>query len=143
MWEVWALENKVNMTNLSGSKQNELGLVKIADDVVAIISGLAATEVKGVAGMSGGVTAGIAEMLGRKNLAKGVKVEVGEKEAAIDLYVIVEFGAKIPEVAEQIQKKVREAVDAMTGLIAVEINIHIQGVAFEKHETEDKEIRVR
>ncbi|WP_084054272.1 Asp23/Gls24 family envelope stress response protein [Desulfonispora thiosulfatigenes] len=131
------------MTNLNTSNLNELGSVKIADDVVAIIAGLAATEVRGVAGMSGGVSAGIAEMLGRKNLAKGVKVEVGEKEAAVDLFVIVEFGAKIPEVAQLIQQKVREAIEAMTGLIAVEINIHIQGVAFEKQEIEDKEIRVR
>ncbi|SMB94845.1 Uncharacterized conserved protein YloU, alkaline shock protein (Asp23) family [Desulfonispora thiosulfatigenes DSM 11270] len=135
--------NNVNMTNLNTSNLNELGSVKIADDVVAIIAGLAATEVRGVAGMSGGVSAGIAEMLGRKNLAKGVKVEVGEKEAAVDLFVIVEFGAKIPEVAQLIQQKVREAIEAMTGLIAVEINIHIQGVAFEKQEIEDKEIRVR
>lgn len=140
---VWVLGNNVNMTNLNTSNLNELGSVKIADDVVAIIAGLAATEVRGVAGMSGGVSAGIAEMLGRKNLAKGVKVEVGEKEAAVDLFVIVEFGAKIPEVAQLIQQKVREAIEAMTGLIAVEINIHIQGVAFEKQEIEDKEIRVR
>ena len=111
------MENNINSTNSNALKQNDLGLVKIADDVVAIISGLAATEVSGVAGMSGGVTAGIAEMLGRKNLAKGVKVEVGEKEAAIDLFVIVEFGAKIPEVAEVIQQKVREAVKTMTGFL--------------------------
>jgi uncharacterized alkaline shock family protein YloU len=69
----------------------EMGSIKITDEVVAIIAGIAATEVPGVFGMSGGIAGGIAEALGRKNLSKGVKVEVGEKEAAIDLYIIVEF----------------------------------------------------
>lgn len=135
--------NTDNIANLDTISRNDLGLVKIADDVVAIIAGLAATEVKGVAGMSGGVSAGIAEMLGRKNLSKGVKVEVGEKETAVDLYVIVEFGAKIPEIAQLIQKNVRDAIESMTGLKAIEINIHVQGVAFEKPETEDSQQRVR
>lgn len=129
--------------NLDTITESDLGLIKIADEVVAIIAGLAATEVEGVAGMSGGVSAGIAEMLGRKNLSKGVKVEVGEKEAAIDLYVIVEFGAKIPDVAQLIQQKVKDAIENMTGLKVVEINIHVQGVAFEKMEHEEVHQRVR
>jgi uncharacterized alkaline shock family protein YloU len=111
---------------------NELGTIKITEDVVAIIAGMAATEVPGVAGMSGGIAGGIAEALGRKNLSKGVKVEVGEKEAAIDLYIIVEYGCRIPDVAWNIQEKVKKAVETMTGLNAVEINIHIQGVNIEK-----------
>lgn len=131
-------ENK--MDNI---KENGLGVVKIADEVVAIIAGLAATEVDGIAGMSGGISSGIAEMLGRKNLSKGVKVEVGEKEAAVDLYVIVEFGAKIPEVAQLIQKKVKDEIEKMTGLNAVEVNIHVQGVAFEKVEEEDSPKRLK
>lgn len=124
-------------------EKTELGSIKVADEVVAIIAGLAATEVKGVAGMSGGVSSGIVEMLGRKNLAKGVKVEVGEKEAAIDLLVIIEFGARIPEVAQQIQRNVKNAVESMTGLKVVEINIHVQGVAFEKSEAKDEESGLR
>jgi len=120
-------------------EKTELGSIKVADEVVAIIAGLAATEIKGVAGMSGGVSAGIVEMLGRKNLAKGVKVEVGEKEAAIDLFVIIEFGARIPDVAQQIQRNVKNAVESMTGLKVVEINIHVQGVAFEKPDAKDDE----
>lgn len=124
-------------------EKTELGSIKVADEVVAIIAGLAATEVKGVAGMSGGVSAGIVEMLGRKNLAKGVKVEVGEKEAAIDLFVIIEFGARIPEVAQQIQRNVKNAVESMTGLKVVETNIHVQGVAFEKSEAKDEESGLR
>jgi len=111
---------------------NELGTIKISEDVVAIIAGMAATEVPGVAGMSGGIAGGIAEALGRKNLSKGVKVEVGEKEAAIDLYIIVEYGYRIPDVAWNIQERVKKAVETMTGLNAVEINIHIQGVNIDK-----------
>lgn len=111
---------------------DEYGSVKISEEVVAIIAGIAATDVPGVAGMSGGIAGGIAEILGRKNLSKGVKVEVGEKEAAIDLYIIVEFGSRIPEVAWDIQDKVKTAVQTMTGLDVVEVNIHVQGVNFDK-----------
>ena len=78
-----------------------------------------------------------------ENLAKGVKVEVGEKEAAIDLFVIIEFGARIPEVAQQIQRNVKNAVESMTGLKVVETNIHVQGVAFEKSEAKDEESGLR
>jgi len=111
---------------------NEIGSIKITDEVVAIIAGIAATEVPGVTGMSGGIAGGIAEALGRKNLSKGVKVEVGEKEAAIDLFIIVDYGYRIPEVAWTIQEKVKNAVEEMTGLSVVEVNIHIQGVNIEK-----------
>lgn len=107
----------------------EVGTVKISDDVVSIISGIAATEVKGVIGMSGGIAGGIAELLGRKNQSKGVKVAIGEKEVNIDLHIIVEYGVKIPEVAWEIQDKVKKAVETMTGLNVVEVNIHVQGVA--------------
>lgn len=111
---------------------NEIGAIKITDEVIAIIAGIAAMEVPGVVGMSGGIAGGIAEALGRKNLSKGVKVEAGEKQAAIDLYIIVEYGFRIPEVAWSIQEKVKRAVEDMTGLNVVEVNIHIQGVNIEK-----------
>lgn len=114
------------------SAVNEIGAIKITDEVVAIIAGIAATEVPGVAGMSGGIAGGIAEALGRKNLSKGVKVEAGEKEAAIDLYIIVEYGFRIPDVAWSIQEKVKKAVENMTGLNVIEVNIHIQGVNMER-----------
>ncbi|MBO8168196.1 MAG: Asp23/Gls24 family envelope stress response protein [Thermoanaerobacteraceae bacterium] len=120
------------------------GSIRIADEVVAIIAGLAATEIEGVAGMSGGVVGGIAEMLGRKNLSKGVKVEVGEKEAAVDLYIIVEFGVRIPDVALKIQENVKQAIETMTGLSVVETNVHVQGVAFpEAEHTKEEEQRVK
>lgn len=117
--------------------EDELGNIKISEEVVAIIAGVAATEIPGVAGMSGGIAGGIAEMLGRKNLSKGVKVEVGEKEAAVDLYIIVEYGCRIPDVSWEIQEKVKKAVESMTGLNVVEVNIHIQGVNFEKEHKKD------
>ncbi len=118
----------------------EFGTVKISDDVVSIISGIAATEVKGVAGMSGGIAGGIAELLGRKNQSKGVKVTIGEKEVNIDLHVIMEYGVKIPDVAWEIQEKFKKAVETMTGLNVVEVNIHVQGVTMDKvKEGEDQE----
>lgn len=106
--------------------------IKISDEVVAVIAGLAATEVPGVSGMSGGIAGGIAEMLGRKSLAKGVKVVVGEKDTSVDLYIIVEYGSKIPDIAWQIQDKVKKAVESMTGLNVIEVNIHVQGVNIDK-----------
>ncbi len=122
---------------------NEAGSIKIADDVVAIIAGLAATEVNGVAGMSGGLVGGIAEFVGKKNPSKGVKVEVGAKEAAVDLFVIVEFGVRIPEVANEIQRGVKKAIEGMTGLTVVEVNVHVQGVAFKGEEKEEDSPRVK
>ncbi|WP_330671555.1 Asp23/Gls24 family envelope stress response protein [Anaeromicrobium sp.] len=116
----------------------DCGQIKISDDVVGIIAGLAATEVEGVAGMSGGIAGGIAEILGKKNLSKGVKVEVGEKETVIDLYIIVEYGAKIPEVSWQIQENVKKAIETMTGLKVLEVNIHVQGVNMNQNQEAEK-----
>jgi uncharacterized alkaline shock family protein YloU len=111
---------------------NEAGSIKITDEVVAIIAGIAAMEVPGVYSMSGGLAGGISEILGRKNLSKGVKVEMGERQALIDLYILVEYGCRIPEVAWEIQEKVKKSVELMTGLEVKEVNIHIQGVNIEK-----------
>ena len=118
--------------------ENDVGAIRIANEVVGIIAGLAATEVEGVAGMSGDFAGGIAEMLGRKNLSKGVEVEVGETEAAVDLYLIMEYGVKIPDVAWEIQENVKQAIESMTGLNVVEVNIHVQGVSFEDEEEEEQ-----
>ena len=124
-------------------KHGTLGAIRIADEVVSIIAGLAATEVDGIAGMSGGLVGGIAEMLGKKNFAKGVKVEVGEKEAAVDLYIIVKYGVRIPDVALAAQENVKQAIETMTGLTVVEVNIHVQGVGFPEEEKKEEEVRVR
>ena len=121
---------------------NALGTIRIADEVVSIIAGLAATEVEGVAGMSGGIAGGIAEILGRKNFSKGVKVEVGEKEAAIDLYIIVKYGVRIPDIALNVQEAVKAAIENMTGLSTVEVNVHVEGVGFPE-DVKTEEVRVR
>ncbi len=129
---------------LPTKKETKLGTIRIADDVVSIIAGLAATEIDGIAGMSAGLVGGIAEILGRKNFAKGVKVEVGEREAAVDLYIIVKYGVRIPDVALAAQENVKQAIETMTGLSVVEVNIHVQGVGFPEEEVEEEEpVRVR
>ncbi|NLI14345.1 Asp23/Gls24 family envelope stress response protein [Pelotomaculum propionicicum] len=120
----------------------EQGAIKISEDVVTIIAGLAASEVAGVAGMSGGLAGGLAEKLGRKNLSKGVKAEVGEKEATIDIFIIVDYGAHIQEVAHQVQKSVRSAVESMTGLKVLQVNVNVQGVSFGS-ENKDEDGRVK
>lgn len=118
----------------------ESGTIRIASEVVKIIAGLAASEVKGVAGMSGGMVEGFAELLKKKSLAKGVKVEVGEKQCAIDLFVVIEYGTKIPEIAYQVQENVKRAVESMTGLDVVEVNVHIQGVELRSEEINESRI---
>ena len=117
--------------------------IKIADDVVAVIAGVAVSEVPGVAQMSGGFAGGISEVLsGKKNLSKGIKVESGEKETKIDVNIIVEYGSRIPDVAYEIQTRVKKAVESMTGLKVEEVNVHVQGVntdVMSKEETEQNE----
>ena len=114
-----------NENQVIPANQVDGGTISYADDVIAIIAGLAATEVSGVAGMSGGVVGGIAELLGRKNLTKGVKVEVGNEEAAIDLSIVIDFGFNLRDVSVAVQENVKKAVESMTGLRVVECNINI------------------
>ena len=128
-------------TNTEFNTAEDMGNIRIANEVIEIIAGLAATEVRGVAGMSGGVAGGIAELLGRKNLAKGVKVEVGTKQCAVDVSIVAEYGYRIPEVAGEIQENVKRAIESMTGLEVVEVNVHVLGVMFNKPQAqvEDKD----
>ena len=113
--------------------------IKIADDVVAVIAGVAVSEVSGVAEMAGGFAGGITEVLsGKKNLAKGIKVEVGDKDTKIDVNIIVEYGVRIPDIAFEIQNRVKKAVETMTGLNVVEVNVHVQGVNTEEKETAEE-----
>lgn len=115
-------------------KSEKSGKITFNNDVIATIAGLSTMEVEGVAGMSGGFTSGVAELLGRKNMTKGVKVEVGTEECAVDLNIIIKYGAKIPEVCEGIHREVKKGIETMTGLKVVEVNIHVQGVQIEKKE---------
>ncbi|MCY6370316.1 Asp23/Gls24 family envelope stress response protein [Clostridium ganghwense] len=121
-------------------KEVEMGIVKISDEVVEVIAGLAASEIDGIEGMSATLVGGITQMLsGKKNVSKGVKVNVGEESAIIDLYVVVKYGIKIPEVAEKVQENVKKSVESMTGLNVSAVNIYIQNVVLPKLDENSKE----
>ncbi len=138
-------QNKENeeIVELDNEIKTENDTIKISDDVVAVIAGVAVSEVPGVAGMAGGFAGGISEVFsGKKNLAKGIKVEIDEKDAKIDVNIIVEYGSRIPDVAFEIQTRVKKAVESMTGLNVEEVNVHVQGVNTDvssKEETEQNE----
>lgn len=113
----------------------EVGIVKISDEVVEVIAGLAAAEIKGILGMSASLVGGISQMLsGKKNLSKGVKVNLGEDSASIDLYLVVQYGIRIPDVAASVQKNVKKAVESMTGLSVASVNVYVQNVVLPKEE---------
>ena len=129
------VNEEINITESEESNE-----IKISDDVVAVIAGVAVAEVSGVAEMAGGFAGGISEVLsGKKNLAKGIKVEIENKEAKIDVNIIVEYGVRIPDVAFEIQNRVKKSVETMTGLEVTEVNVHVQGVSTAAPSTEEKE----
>ena len=131
-------ESEIMVENSEG----ETSSIQIADEVVAIVAGKAVSDAPGVFSMAGGFAGGISEVFGgKKNLTKGIKVEVGEKEAKIDVNIIVEYGTRIPDVAFDIQNRVKNAVEGMTGLKVTAVNVHVQGVNTEAREEEkdDKE----
>ena len=120
--------NKELIINEVEEENTDTG-VEISDEVVAVIAGIAVADVQGVAGMAKGFAGGITEALsGKKNLAKGIKVEVAGKETKIDVNIIVEYGSRIPDVAFEIQSRVKKSVKEMTGLEVVSVNVHVQGV---------------
>ncbi len=134
------MENEENEVKEVSVETGDSNGIKISDDVVAVISGVAVSEVPGVAGMAGGFAGGISEVLsGKKNLSKGIKVEVGEKETKIDVNIIVEYGTRIPDVAFEIQNRVKKAVETMTGLTVLEVNVHVQGVSTDNKPVETEE----
>lgn len=125
-------EKNINIENNEEIITEKDESIKIANDVVASIAGVAVSEVPGVAGMAGGIT----EIFGKKGLSKGIKVEVGEKDTKIDVNIIVEYGVRIPDVAFEIQNRVKKAVETMTGLNVSSVNIHIQGINIAEKRTE-------
>lgn len=131
------------MTDNIKDEKSDIGSVRISNDVVAIVSGVAATEIKGVVGMSGGITGGITELLGMKNLSKGVKVEVNGNDTNIDLYLVVEYGSNIAEVGKQVQENVKSTVETMTGLNVLNINVNIQGVSVPKEPKAEAEPKMK
>ena len=111
------------------------GTITYANEVIAIIAGVAANEVQGIAGMC--TSGGISEVFGRnRNITKGVKVEIGSEEASVDLYVMIEYGTPIQTAALDVQESVRKAIETMTGLHVVRVDVHVQGVSFEKENKE-------
>ena len=114
--------------------------IQISDEVVAVIAGMTVAEVSGVAEMAGGFAGGISEVFsGKKNMAKGIKVEINDKSVVIDVNIIVEYGSRIPDVAFDIQKRIKASVENMTGLNVEQVNVHVQGVSTKilKNEEED------
>lgn len=119
--------------------------IKIAEGVVASIAGVAVSEVSGVYGMAGGFVGGISEAFtGKKNITKGIKVELEGDQAKIDVNIIVEFGTRIPDVAYEIQNRVKKSVEDMTGLKVSGVNVHVQDVKIQgQEEKESKEESVQ
>ena len=126
------MSNKENVTtNYNVLENGQIGEVRIADEVVAIIAGLAATEVKGVASMAGNVTNELVSKLGMKNLSKGVKVVVTSESVSVDIALNMEYGYSIPKTSRMVQEKVKQAIENMTGLQVLEVNIRIASVKLE------------
>jgi len=122
---------KDNLPLTLNTEMENGGSITYANEVIAIIAGVAANEVEGIAGMC--TAGGISDILGRnRNITKGVKVEIGSEEASVDLYVIIEYGAPIQKAASDCQENVRKAIETMTGLHVVRVDVHVQGISFEQ-----------
>lgn len=139
-------ENKNLEENLQNQNEENIGEIveddgiEISGDVIAVIAGVAVSEVQGVSGMAGGFAGGISEVLsGKKNLAKGIKVDKEDEKVKIDVNIIVEYGSRIPDVAFEIQNRVKKSVESMTGLKVEEVNVHVQGVNTDVIERKDSE----
>ena len=134
-------ENTSEIIETETTEENEG--IQISNDVIAVIAGVAVSEVQGVSSMAGGFAGGISEVLsGKKNLAKGIKVDKEENKVKIDVNIIVEYGTRIPDIAFEIQNRVKTSVENMTGLKVEEVNVHVQGVntnTVSKEETEQNE----
>lgn len=116
-----------------GESAENVGNVRISADVISTIAGIATAELEGVAGMYSSFADGLVEKLGaKKNPSKGVKVDMTEETVSIDLYIVVDYGVRIPELSWEIQENVKNNVETMTGLTVEKVNIHIEGVSFEK-----------
>ena len=115
--------------------QENGGAVVFATDVIATIAGIAAAEVEGVESMSGNLADGISGMLGKKSLTKGIKVEVNDKDTTVDVAIVAKYGFRIQDVCRNIQENIKKAIENMTGLNVIAVNVAVQAVSFEKPET--------
>ena len=123
--------DKENKESHSVYEIEDVGQVQIADEVIAVIAGLAATEVEGVQKMSGNITNEIVSKLGMKNLSKGVKVSIDGEKVDVVLNLILKYGVSIPKTSREVQEKVKGAIETMTGLTVGEVNIRIAGIQTE------------
>lgn len=126
------IKEQENRNTYQIHENKNMGEVQIADEVVATIAGLAATEVEGVAAMSGNITNELVSKLGMRNLSKGVKIEVNTDSVTVDLSLTLEYGYSIPNTSKLVQEKVKSAIESMTGLTVSEVNIRISGVNIER-----------
>lgn len=126
------MERETDKKTVAMNNSNGVGAVQIADDVVAMIASLAATEIEGVSAMVGNITNELMSKVGMKSLTKGVKVDISEKDVAVDLAVIMEYGYNIPTTCQKVQQKVKTAIENMTGLNCTDVNIRIAGVNMKK-----------
>ncbi|MBO5147209.1 MAG: Asp23/Gls24 family envelope stress response protein [Clostridia bacterium] len=111
----------------------------ITDEAIAVMAGVATSEVRGVAGMSGGFAGGIAEVFGRRNLSKGVKVVTKNESTTVDLYVVVKYGYRIPDLAYEIQETVKSTIESLSGIVVDAVNIHIQGIDYSEDSNKNDE----
>ena len=125
---VWLMEQEFSKNTFVLQENEEIGSVKRADDVVAMIAALAATEVEGVAALSGNMTNEFLSRVGVRNAAKGTRVEVIQKKVKVDLAITIEYGFNIPATCQRVQTKVKNAVENMTGLEVTDVNIRIAGI---------------
>ena len=125
------LENRKQRTDAELDEENleDYGDIRIADEVISIVASLAAQEVPGVLGMSGGFTDGINRFLGKENASKGVRLKFEGKTVNANVYINVEYGSCIPEIALEVQEKVKEAIEAMTGYEVQFVDVNVEGVA--------------
>ena len=124
---------------LNVSNDSTLGKVEIAPEVIEVITGIAASEVDGVSSMRGSFATGVVEKFGKKSHSKGVKVELTSNGIIIDVYVVLNFGVSIPNVAQQLQTNIRQTLKNMTALEIEEVNIHVVGIEMDAEPTENSE----
>lgn len=126
------MEKELDRNTYVLQEDGEIGAVQIADDVVAMIAGIAATEVEGVSAMAGNITNELMSKVGMQNLKKGVKVAVDRKKVNVDLALLMEYGYNIPGTCQKVQDKVKTAIENMTGLEVTDVNIRIAGINMQK-----------
>lgn len=126
------MEKEIDREGILLQEDEEKGAVQVADDCIAMIASLAATEVEGVCGMAGNITNELMSKVGMKNLTKGVKVTVSKREVKIDLTLNMEYGYNIPGTCQQVQTKVKATVENMTGLTCTAVNLRIAGINVRK-----------